>query len=180
MQALYLSTNGDGWTQSVNWNNAAVPFEDWDGIVTSSVADAEGAYRVTVISLPNNNLTGQLPEDLEKLDSLQVFDVQDNTTLGGSIPSSLSNLSKLDTLYLNHNSFTAISSSFDANSLQALLLNNNALDFTDLSYLSNTPLNFSYSPQEKLDELDTQFVAIGEVLDLTVSDAAAGNVLSMV
>ena len=176
MQALYLSTNGDGWTQSVNWNNAAVPFEDWDGIVTSSVADAEGAYRVTVISLPNNNLTGQLPEDLEKLDSLQVFDVQDNTTLGGSIPSSLSNLSKLDTLYLNHNSFTDISSSFDANSLQALLLNDNALDFTDLSYLSNTPLSFSYSPQEKLDELDTQFVAIGEFLALTVSDAAAGNV----
>ena len=176
LQELYLRTNGDDWTQSGNWNNAAVPFEDWDGINTSSVADAEGAYRVTEISLPNNNLTGQLPEDLEKLDSLQVFDVQDNTTLGGSIPSSLSNLSKLDTLYLNHNSFTDISSSFDANSLKALLLNDNALDFTDLSYLSNTPLSFSYSPQEKLDELDTQFVAIGEFLALTVSDAAAGNV----
>ncbi|KAL0326811.1 UNVERIFIED_CONTAM: Receptor protein kinase TMK1 [Sesamum angustifolium] len=66
--------------------------------------------RVTRIQIKNLNLQGSLPSSLNKLSSLQVFEVQDNH-LGGPFPS-FSGLSSLQTIIVSRNNFTSIPPDF--------------------------------------------------------------------
>ena len=96
--------------------------------------------------------------------------------LNGELPSELQSINTLASIDLSGNTLNSIAAGSDLSYITGNVdLSRNALDFTDLSLLSNTPQSFFYSPQEKLDELDTQFVATGESIALTVSDAATGN-----
>ena len=99
---LYKSTQGNGWTTKTNWLQA--PVSEWFGITLSS----EG--RVTDIQLRGNNLTGTLPSDLGKLDSLAQLDLgflsSGRNAISGAIPKELGQLSKLHTLVLSRNKFS--------------------------------------------------------------------------
>jgi Leucine-rich repeat (LRR) protein len=82
---LYIETSGPGWTAQQNWLTPT-DVDDWFGV---DVANVDGSPRVTRLTLPANNLVGQLqPETMELLSALQVLNVSNNR-LGG-MPASTS------------------------------------------------------------------------------------------
>ncbi|GAB4024626.1 leucine-rich repeat domain-containing protein [Spirosoma koreense] len=88
----------------------------------------DGNGRVTQLRLYNNNLNGTLPTSLSALTSLQTLDLQSNN-LSGTIPASLSTLTSLQTLNLSVNSLSgSIPASLSAlTALRELLLFNTGL-----------------------------------------------------
>ncbi len=67
LTALYNATGGPNWNNNNGWLEEDVPVKNWEGIVVTDT-------NVTVIYLPNNNLTGNLPDSLvflSVLDTLQ-------------------------------------------------------------------------------------------------------------
>ena len=93
---IYNSTNGSGWSSSVNWLTG--PVSTWQGVgVTGD--------RVTSLALSFNNLTGTLPYHIGFLQKLNVLRLPGNS-IGGSIPSAIVFLSNLEDLNLSNNNFT--------------------------------------------------------------------------
>ena len=95
LAALYLSTNGPGWTNSDNWMTAA-PLGTWHGVSTD-VDD-----RVTRLELVGNNLIGHIPPDLAQLRNLEYLNFSNNI-LRGHIPPEIGQLQNLKTLILYDN-----------------------------------------------------------------------------
>ena len=102
--ALYNATDGANWLNNGNWLSNA-PMGEWHGVTT----DSDG--RVTYLDLINNQLTGEIPEELGSLTNLRVLNLQYNQ-LTGEIPAELGNLTILTiltilgVLYLNNNQLT--------------------------------------------------------------------------
>ena len=76
--AFYHATDGPNWTDNTNWLSDE-PIREWFGVTT----DDEG--RVTELSLPGNNLTGQLPPEIGQLSALRELKLLDNR-LSGAYP----------------------------------------------------------------------------------------------
>ena len=100
LHALYNATDGASWTNSDNWLSDA-PLSDWHGIKT----DDDG--RITEIYLIGNNLSGEIPAALGKLNHLEGLYLARND-LSGSIPAELGDLSSLRTLMLFDNELTGV------------------------------------------------------------------------
>lgn len=94
--ALYNSTNGQNWTNNSGWLTNCDPCNNWSGVI----CDAND--RVTILSLSNNNLVGEIPSELKDLDQLTELYLFDNS-IGGEIPPSLGILTNLTALYLREN-----------------------------------------------------------------------------
>ena len=122
LAAFYQSTNGPGWTNSDNWLSDK-PLGTWYGVST----DSDG--RVTKLDLGKNNLRGQIPSEIGKLQELEdlyliVNELNEsippelgqlqnlrrlsllNNQLTGSIPPEIGQLKKLNTLNLSWNQLT--------------------------------------------------------------------------
>ena len=95
LAALYLSTNGPGWTNSTNWMTAA-PLDTWQGVFTDS------DDRVTRLDLLNNNLYGHISPELAQLENLEFLNLSVNE-LRGPIPPELGQLRNLESLVLRNN-----------------------------------------------------------------------------
>ena len=93
--ALFEATNGELWENNRNWLTDA-PIATWYGVLTDDF------NRVTVLSLRNNNLSGQIPAEIGELNALQILDLSRND-LGGMIPPELSHLSELARMFLDDN-----------------------------------------------------------------------------
>ena len=98
LQAFYNATGGSGWSNKGNWGSDK-PLSQWHGVT------ANGSGQVTHLSLRNNGLSGSLPSQLGKLDSLQVLSL-DRNSISGSLPSELGNLSNLTRLAMNRNNLS--------------------------------------------------------------------------
>lgn len=97
---LYDATGGSSWSTQTGWAGSAGTECDWAGVQ----CDDAGAH-VIEISLPANNLTGELPASLGLLTELEVLYLAGNQ-IGGSIPSGLRQLSDLRVLGLGSNQLT--------------------------------------------------------------------------
>ncbi len=161
--ALYESTDGDNWNNNDNWLTGNV--EDWYGI--SVTGPNKG--RVTSIQLAGNNLNGTLPQELEKIDNLEFFNVSNNQ-LSGNFPTVFENMEILKTLSLNHNSFSG-TIDFDFSSLvnlRNLKLDHNLFkgkvpesikNLNNLNQLQLQNNNFHYLPSlNNLFNLQTLYV----------------------
>ncbi len=93
---LYISTDGDNWTDS--WN-LAQPINTWTGVALNEYGC------VAQLNLNNNELAGTLPINLGELQSLELLDLRHNE-LTGHIPLELGNLSRLEKLDLSNNSLS--------------------------------------------------------------------------
>ena len=86
LTALYTSAGGVNWVNSDNWLSDA-PLGEWYGVTTNDVGS------VTAISLPDNELAGALPAELEGLPNLASIDINGNDGLTGCIPAALERVS---------------------------------------------------------------------------------------
>lgn len=92
--SVYKSTDGPNWINSTNWLSD-LPVSEWYGITVQDSA-------VTAIELPRNHLSGQMPEDIGQMVSLEILNLSDNN-ISGELPVSLKNSVKLKSLDLSHN-----------------------------------------------------------------------------
>ncbi|KAI0498575.1 hypothetical protein KFK09_019463 [Dendrobium nobile] len=74
----------------------------FNGVLSPRIGEL---VHLTVLSLPGNNITGQIPEQLGNLSSLTSLNLENNL-LSGNIPTSLGKLSKLQILILSNNNLT--------------------------------------------------------------------------
>ena len=103
LSAFYYSTNGDGWVDNSGWDIGTTPpniesLRQWKGLTVVGGA-------LVGLSLPENNLNGKLPLEIEKLSQLTGLNLGGNS-LTGEIPPELAHLSHLQTLNLRGNSLT--------------------------------------------------------------------------
>ena len=116
LAALYHSAGGDDWHDNSNWGNTNSV--RWYGVSNRA---ARNPRLVTVIQLPENNLTGEIPPELSSIGSLRSLDLSGNN-LTGRIPPELGNLDGLSILRLGGNQFTGcIPESLHSVSLNDLL-----------------------------------------------------------
>ena len=97
--SFYESTNGAGWKNTFNNINrwlTSNPVSTWYGIY--DVVD----MHVGRIYLPDNLLTGTIPDDIDNLGYLKRLELNWNA-ITGSIPSSLGNIASLEVLEINGN-----------------------------------------------------------------------------
>ena len=120
--ALYETTDGPNWVNSVNWLTGA-SLGEWHGVDT----DASG--RVVGLDLYNNNLSGTIPPELGDLASLRTLLLSDND-LEGTIPPELGTLAKLEQLRFGGNNLsgTIPPELGDLASLRELFLSHNDLE----------------------------------------------------
>ena len=147
LKALYESTDGSNWTNNTGWPSAG----NWPA--TATAAEMGAWFGVTVtngdvtqVKLPNNNLSGTLPESIGDLSELIQLKLNSNQ-IGGSIPISLGNPQKLVILLLYNNLLTGNIPIELGNltNLVSLQLHDNVLTGTIPSSLGNcTKLKFFY------------------------------------
>lgn len=101
LTALYVSTQGSGWTTKTNWLQGDPCTFSWTGIVCSG-------SEVTQLNLGNNNLKGTLPTVLGYLTSMAAnAKFNHGNTLSGTLPSELGQWSLMVTSFQTHdNIFT--------------------------------------------------------------------------
>ena len=98
LTTLYNATGGTAWTNNANWLSEA-HIGEWHGVTT----DDDG--RVTKLELGDNQLTGEIPEQLGSLANLEVLWLGGNQ-LSGEVPSELRSLANLRELVLSVNQLT--------------------------------------------------------------------------
>ncbi|WP_299774704.1 hypothetical protein [uncultured Pseudoteredinibacter sp.] len=127
---IYNSTNGQTWHKQENWGD--LPIENWFGVKVEN-------NRVVSISLPNNNLDGNLPHSINSLSYLKTL-IADNNRLQGVLSENIGFISNLERVSLSHNMIKGKlpRSLFEASSLNYLDLSNNQLN-QDLPNFSNSP-----------------------------------------
>jgi Leucine-rich repeat (LRR) protein/sugar lactone lactonase YvrE len=129
--ALYDSTNGPEWTNNAGWKATDTPCE-WTGVTC-----ANGS--VTEINLNDNNLVGDVPDQIGGLINLEQLNLNDNQ-ISGAIPTTIEHLNKLETLNLANNDLIGSLpvELGDATNLQTVNLANNQIsgEIPDLSPLT--------------------------------------------
>jgi hypothetical protein len=99
---LHTSTKGESWTRKDNWGTSA-DICTWYGVQCTH--DPPGTFQVFSVTLPNNNLQGEIPKSITDLFKLKVLDLSNNG-ISGSLPSTFAVLPDLQTIHLGHNSLT--------------------------------------------------------------------------
>ena len=98
LTALYNATDGPNWTDNTNWLTDA-PLSEWAGVNSLSFT---GSECVTLLLLSGNQLSGEIPAELENLTTLKWLGLFLNQ-LSGEIPAELENLTTLEHLSLGDN-----------------------------------------------------------------------------
>lgn len=109
LRELYLSTDGDNWTDRTEWPDASffimnptrppgLDVTGWYGIGNN--VDINGC--VNQLLLSNNNLNGTIPPEMGLMTSLITLHLDGNQLIG-SIPPEIGNMFNLESLQLNNN-----------------------------------------------------------------------------
>ena len=98
LRDFYHGADGPNWTDNSNWLSSR-PLEEWHGITVNE----DG--QVTELVLDGNNLAGDLPPEIGKLESLTRLALNRNG-LTGAIPLELGGLTNLSILGLARNSLS--------------------------------------------------------------------------
>ena len=98
LMKLYEAMGGESWTESGNWGTDA-PLENWFGI---AVDDSTG--RVISIDLNRNNLSGEIPAEIQYFPHLRLLRL-DYNRLEGEIPAEIGALTELRRMDIDGNEF---------------------------------------------------------------------------
>jgi subtilisin family serine protease len=155
--SLFFDTGGSNWTDNTNWLSAE-PVSTWLGITVSG-------NRVTKIELPNNNLVGAIPQDLNLLNQLNELRIDQNSI--SNIPN-LIDLFSLNKLIVNDNELSSLPQ-IGSSVLLDLICHNNRLEFDDLQpFVGLVVGNFQYAPQADIGDERFKYVRETESIELTV------------
>lgn len=121
LMSFYNATGGDKWTNNTNWGSEK-PFNEWYGLTTNDQG------QITSLALPNNNLTGYIPNEIGELTTLTWLAIGQNN-LSKKIPETIGNLINLESLQLDSNNlYGSIPESIcNLEKLKQLFLSNNRL-----------------------------------------------------
>ena len=144
--ALYNATDGPNWTDNTNWLTDA-PLSDWAGVSANRFTVDERVVGECVhrLSLPRNQLSGEIPVELGNLPNLGYLDLAGNQ-LSGEIPSELGNLLYLQRLDLANNQLSGEIPAELGN-----LLNLYRLDLADNRLSGEIPVELGTIPNLRLD-----------------------------
>lgn len=95
---LYNNMGGAQWTHSENWCTGN-PLSEWYGISLNE------ENQINALELPSNNISGEIPDVIFELPSLEKIDLSKNT-LTGKLDVRWSQFENLRTLNLSSNHFT--------------------------------------------------------------------------
>lgn len=98
--AIYNALDGDNWTNNENWCSDK-PVSEWYGVIC-------GESFIWGLQLGNNNLKGEIPNEIGNLSNIQSL-VLGNNQISGMVPKEMRKLNKLHSLDL---SYTDISGPF--------------------------------------------------------------------
>jgi len=127
LDALYTSTNGSNWTNPSLWQSGSSDSR----IVMDNGAVANGG-RVTSLLLSNNNLVGDIPDEITAMDQLELLDLSNNSI--SSMPD-LTIMPSLTTLNVSGNSLD-----FEDLEKNASIIEDDGIDFyEDQVPLASTP-----------------------------------------
>ena len=99
LMKLYDAMGGENWVNSRNWGTG-LPLETWHGI---DVDSATG--RVTEINLNRNDLSGEIPTEIQYFPQLRLLRL-DHNELFGEVPSEIGLLTELRRMDIDGNNFT--------------------------------------------------------------------------
>ena len=85
LAALYDATDGANWRSKDNWLSDA-PLDEWYGVTT------DDSGRVTVLSLRDNNLRGEIPAEVGGLLNLERLWTGGSNRLTGCLPKTLQDI----------------------------------------------------------------------------------------
>ncbi len=134
---LYDSTNGDNWINSTNWKLGDPCTNNWFGVLCDP-----NDLHVIKIQMPTNNLSGNLPENIDSFENLTHLYLHNNK-IGGNIPSQIGYMGNLIELSLGYNNLTGSIPPSIGNletNLTHLSLHNNKLIGSipiEITYLNN-------------------------------------------
>lgn len=112
LAVFYFATGGPEWTYQLNFltdNHVCTWYEAFT-LETNDDVNLDGDYVTLGIHgcklvddklvpftmfLPNNNLSGALPEEMKFMDRLEILNLQFNKDLGGTLPSTLGKMAQL-------------------------------------------------------------------------------------
>ncbi len=100
LQYIDMELDGQNWTDRTGWGGSAGTECTWYGITCDTAGD-----HVIALELDFNNLSGEIPEEIEDLTELQTLDLSAND-ITGPIPAELGTLSALEVLDLSANDLT--------------------------------------------------------------------------
>ncbi len=126
--ALYNATDGANWTDNTNWLTDAPLYLDSNQLTGEIPAELDNLTSLGALFLSHNRLSGEIPSELGNLTNLRTLELYGNQ-LTGQIPSELGDLTNLRRLYLlyNHLSGEMPAELGGLSNLQVLYLNNNQL-----------------------------------------------------
>jgi hypothetical protein len=160
--SLYEETNGNNWANDDNWLTA--PVSQWNGI---TVID----NRIQAIRLPDNNLTGAVPNAVSTLIALEVIDLSGNALI--SLPN-LSAMPLLKELQVQDNELENLPN-IPTNIFDSIRCENNRLEFDDLLPLAGlSTTTFTYAPQAAFGESGFIYAFDGDDVSLTVNAPGTG------
>lgn len=125
---LYHSTDGQNWKKKDGWLGNSGTECDWFGI--SCTVREDGSPSVWGIELEENNLTGSLPESLNRFDRLESLFLQGNK-LTGNLPTKILERWQDGPLH-----FLGYGSQFDSQ------ISEISMEFTDVSRCTNYRVTF--------------------------------------
>ena len=96
---IHSATDGTNWTNSDNWLSEEHSIREWYGVTSDATGRVHGLF------LGSNQLTGEIPAELESLANLEGVSLSQNQ-LSGEIPSELGSLANLRLLSLRDNQLT--------------------------------------------------------------------------
>ena len=139
---IYTATGGDTWTDNTGWDSDDLSTRF--GVTVSN-------NRVTALSLPANNLQGNMPIDLKDIGQIAIIELQDNELRALPDVSSLTE-----------------------NQLTTLNVTNNRLGFGDL--IPNLSVStFSFDPQRRYGTTLNEQLPLGADFELSISMPGDGN-----
>lgn len=125
LEALYNSTNGQGWANSTGWRDNTLSVCSWYGVTCDS-----DSGNVTGLWLSSNELVGDVSDATELINVTTLKEVDmSNNQLSGPVPLMFGLMTNLETLDLSENELSSFPATwgYGATALRYLSLQNNRI-----------------------------------------------------
>ncbi|MBK6266445.1 VCBS repeat-containing protein [Marivirga sp. S37H4] len=145
LRVLYQTANGDSWS-SIQWDTTAVDPASWNSSPTDIVVENN---RVVEVNLPNNNLSGEVPQLITEILGLRTLDLANNAIVDMADLSGMPSLTELD-------------------------ISGNALGYEDLEP-NMSIAGLLFSPQAKLGDPLREELPVGSSYEMIYSIGGTAN-----